>query len=494
LQSNACCEHYADRKKITGFTLADEALQTSRQDHSSWAANSILRSKPVKFISAGTSEPLKALSNLSKPADVQKLPSSSSQEGNRLSDVGTLDVIVGPVPLSSEVHSKDELLSGEELRRDLDVSHGPETRSEDCGFFFDLGTKAQRSVSPKSPLYLPARSLSPCSSSSDEVILFKGRDAPKREDLTTGLTFSQSHITTQSSKDERKFTSMAKVSRQSAEVNRPARERFGKLLDQNDSGNDALVADYIENMRENGEIDGLLLSDTRNMRDLGGSESMSTRSHSDKDDFKDENQGDMGVRSENRSQEKQGQEASTLPGNLDIDVSLEGKCNNSDMYRSEGELDDETLARLIAGQDLGPDNDYDPDDIVSSDSDDSLSFSKQTTTRPYPNVDEFDYMDWNRASLHRKKGKAARAKFAFSVSDSELEQTLQVAWNHDRMRKAQRKQQREELRALGQLGRGSEKPDLKVKYSTGMNMQQVAEEFKAFLLGNEDRFVQMNNA
>jgi hypothetical protein len=473
--------------------LADEALQTSRQDHSSWATNSSLRSKPVKFISAGTSEPLKALSNLPKPADVQDLPSYDSQGGKRLSDVENRDAMVAQMPHSSEVHSMDEALGREVLRNDLDISHGPETRSEDCNFFFDLGNKLQRSVSPKSPPQLPARSLSLSSSSSDEVILFKGRDAPKREDLTTSFTFSQSHMMTHSSKDKRNLTSTRSVLRQSADGKRPALERFGKLLDQTDSGNDALVADYIENMRENGEMDSLLLSDTRNMRDLGGPESLSLRSHSDEDGLKDETQGDMRVKSENSSQQKQCQEASTSPNHLDLDSTLPGKCNNTSMYRSESELDDETLAKLIAGQDLGPDNDYDPDDMGSSDSDMSSSFGEEVITRPDPSVDDFDYMDWNRASLQRKKGKGARAKIAFGTSDSELEQTLQVAWNHDRMRKAQRKQQREELRALGQLGRGSEKPDLTVKYPTGMNMQQVAEEFKAFLLGNEERFVQIRN-
>lgn len=100
----------------------------------------------------------------------------------------------------------------------------------------------------------------------------------------------------------------------------------------------------------------------------------------------------------------------------------------------------------------------------------------------------FDFMDWERPSLRRKKGKGRRLQLLGDDIDSDLEEQLQSAFNNDRLKKAQRKKEREELRAMGLLGKKGQ-VDLRAKYSTGITMSQVAEEVKAFLVGSQETHV-----
>ena len=96
--------------------------------------------------------------------------------------------------------------------------------------------------------------------------------------------------------------------------------------------------------------------------------------------------------------------------------------------------------------------------------------------------DGFDIMDFERPSL-KKKPKGRKGKIAFDLSDSELEASMQMAWDHDRQRKREKKEQREELRSQGLLGSKNGKPDLKEKYKEGMNFSEVKAEIKNFLMG-----------
>ena len=98
----------------------------------------------------------------------------------------------------------------------------------------------------------------------------------------------------------------------------------------------------------------------------------------------------------------------------------------------------------------------------------------------------FDVMDQNRPSL-RKRPKGRRGKLALELSDSELEQQINMAWENDRSKKKQRKQKREELRAQGLLGNKG-KPDLKAKYKEGMSMTEVKNEIKDFLMSSKETY------
>jgi hypothetical protein len=96
--------------------------------------------------------------------------------------------------------------------------------------------------------------------------------------------------------------------------------------------------------------------------------------------------------------------------------------------------------------------------------------------------DGFDVMDFEKPSL-KKKPKGRRGKFVFDLSDSELEASMQMAWDNDRIKKKERKQEREDLRAQGLLGSKNGKVYLKEKYKEGMSFPAVKEEIKNFLMG-----------
>ncbi|KAF4632794.1 hypothetical protein G7Y89_g5331 [Cudoniella acicularis] len=97
--------------------------------------------------------------------------------------------------------------------------------------------------------------------------------------------------------------------------------------------------------------------------------------------------------------------------------------------------------------------------------------------------DGFDVMDFERPGL-KKKPKGRKGKLVFDLSDSELEASMQIGWENDRLKKKERKQRREELRAQGLLGSKNGKPNLKGKYKEGMGIHAVKDEIKNFLMGD----------
>lgn len=98
----------------------------------------------------------------------------------------------------------------------------------------------------------------------------------------------------------------------------------------------------------------------------------------------------------------------------------------------------------------------------------------------------FDVMDHERPSL-RKIPKGRRGKLPIELSDSEFEQSMNMAWENDRSKKKARKQEREEQRAQGLLGKKG-KLDMKAKYSEGMTLEQVKKEIKDFLCSSLERY------
>ena len=97
----------------------------------------------------------------------------------------------------------------------------------------------------------------------------------------------------------------------------------------------------------------------------------------------------------------------------------------------------------------------------------------------------FDVIDQDRPSL-RKIPQARRGSLPIELSDSELELQIQMAWENDRCKKKKYKQEREELRAQGLLGKKG-KPNLKVKYTEGISMVEIKDEIKDFLLSSMNR-------
>ena len=99
----------------------------------------------------------------------------------------------------------------------------------------------------------------------------------------------------------------------------------------------------------------------------------------------------------------------------------------------------------------------------------------------------FDVVNQQRPSL-RKRLNGRRGRLLMELSDSELEQSIQTAWEKDRTKKKKRKQEREELRAQGLLGKKN-RIDLKAKYSEGISMTDVKKEIRQFLLSSMERYV-----
>lgn len=96
----------------------------------------------------------------------------------------------------------------------------------------------------------------------------------------------------------------------------------------------------------------------------------------------------------------------------------------------------------------------------------------------------FDIMDFDRPSL-RKKPKGKRNIPEFGLSDSEMEWQLQMTWENDRKKKKIKKQQREELRAQGLLGKAKKSGT----NSGGMKAEDIVSHVRTFLLSDNERYV-----
>ena len=211
------------------------------------------------------------------------------------------------------------------------------------------------------------------------------------------------------------------------------------------------------------------------------------------------------------------QVAQDLQERLNVD---DGEDERDLEERRKARITDEQVARLLSKQDeLGLGSDdlmlYDGGDVWTDSRDDhqldglwEQAVTHRTTPRsermkrsrsnvlsataladvldndPY---NGFDVMDQERPSL-RRRPKGRRRKLSLELSDSELEHSLHTAWEKDRTKKKMRKQEREELRAQGLLGKKSQ-ADLKAKYSEGISMTQVKKEIKNFLLSPMERYV-----
>ncbi|KAF2176324.1 hypothetical protein K469DRAFT_700035 [Zopfia rhizophila CBS 207.26] len=92
----------------------------------------------------------------------------------------------------------------------------------------------------------------------------------------------------------------------------------------------------------------------------------------------------------------------------------------------------------------------------------------------------FDVMDTGRPSLRPLK-KGRRGQPPQELSDSDLNEKLQAAWEADRSKKRIKKAEREDLRRQGLLGRKDKGPKLSVKYKDGFTMADVVEEIREFM-------------
>ena len=204
---------------------------------------------------------------------------------------------------------------------------------------------------------------------------------------------------------------------------------------------------------------------------------------------------------------------------LDVQGDMEDLEDEEDLVdRRKARLTDEQIARLLSKQEelgLGSEDlrlfdgrGFNGGDEVEAQLDgmwdEVVNFHDQTKTkrkkRAQPNFPSataladvldrdpyngFDVMDQDRPSLRRKQ-KGRHRNLPMELSDSELELQIHMAWGNDRSKKKKCKQEREELRAEGLLGKRG-KPDLKARYGEGMSIVQLKTEIKDFLLSSIER-------
>ncbi|KAH9904606.1 hypothetical protein F4778DRAFT_780578 [Xylariomycetidae sp. FL2044] len=462
-----------------GYTLAEEARNTASNRSGFLGRDAKLRHKPVTFVSAGFINPLKEL-------DVQPDKSDKPQEL--------------PKP-ATQVPDDQENIS-------------PKTAAEERSPpVFTIDTTGDKSLRPQ--IQAEDRELDLEWDSSEEILLFKGRNPGRRKprphasdrdgneeegrlglrDMNLELQKVQDSLgDTQEPRKKFELPAVGKASTKGE----PARDEVAEANDfisfgtyskanqrarktssgiPSDDEEAAIIADYMANIQDDSDDSNAGDEDedhhpglgSFHMRDLGGTDSDAVPEP---------------VSSENESR----------------DMSEEDE--DEDTMRNQLLADDELMAHVLAKQEeLGL-----VSDNMGDASDDNWTISKGTPRRrkkgsskkakivqkkgQFPSAtemadafDDLDLMDWHRPSLNNFK----KASKTFDVSDSELEEAMNLAFRKDRLKKAEKKKAREELRSQGLLGKNIDPDDLRVKYRGGLSLDDLANELETFLLGSQEQ-------
>ncbi|TPX18116.1 uncharacterized protein E0L32_002625 [Thyridium curvatum] len=496
-----------------GFTLQDEARNTTHGT-SDWDRAAKLRDRPVAFVSAGLIEPLPELHAEEDTAGQGKagaVEAVARTGGN--GDVGTGGILDSPGHHPPAKNGPDNAPADNESAaslRELD----PLDASSIAPFFFDtagdpaLGTTSGRPVTvPEYDRGSPGAE----SDSSEDVVLFRGRESKGWQGAPPlGMTAIRREIAAvESSLDPPTIQRPVHQPRAALDdspaqawtaYERPADDGTQSSVrsntDDEQDGEDAILADYIRNMDEDG-IAGLLQQYQIVSRALEGSYNavvLDNSSESASGSFQDEEDGDL--------RDDMGPSSRHSPASDDKALG-DGMDDDREADRMDADIDDAQLAALFAKQEeLG----LDGDELLVFDESYATSTKprargKKASVRGYLDApgkvqdrsasaladafDNFDLSNWSASSLN-KKPKGARGRPSFDVSDSELEEALHTAWQKDRLRKKEKKAQREELRAQGLLGKHANPDDPRVKYRGGLSLEALSMELRAFLLGSDE--------
>ncbi|OAA49517.1 Single-stranded nucleic acid binding R3H [Metarhizium rileyi] len=405
------------------FTLAEEASRTSLRDHGFWTEETKLRKNPVPFISAGQPDE-KTVTKRS--LQVQETRTSSPPDF-------------------------DENLSQHYCRL---------SEESQSTFYFDISGYKTSNCPHSSQSMTSKQPSSPDSSSSKEVILFRGRKKWKQQnfaannfvqDLEDDCVAGSPHLS--SSADDEYLYTNSRFPRN--------RKRPGRKL-QNRISNDDIAVDYINNMRANGELDSSFSQIQGNQRDLGASDTEAELSCSDADAEHNKIQ-DVTRKARERMPQQRKNYAS----------SVEGASERTAITK-----DEVTLVKLIAAQDLSSSSNIVADTQTSEPDGSNTHFTKRHAATKQ---DQFDLIGRSTANLRLKKGKRYSSQLSFHNYGLDIDEQLEVAWKNDRLRKKERKRLREELRSSGMLRKAANPDDLGRKYPSGMSIEQVGEELEAFL-------------
>ncbi|KAK2024782.1 G-patch domain-containing protein [Colletotrichum zoysiae] len=500
-----------------GFTLQDEARSTAHRS-SPWTSDSRLRHRPVTFVNIGASEPLKQLEVILQQEE-HASQHEETQGSTTTREVDVYDALSDqpdePASTSKEAHIPDETptkstddLAGssdqvkpidaivEIAKKEVNVGVKPQLQQEMSTappFFLDI--TGDKNLLKNVPVQHVDRSPSPVpSDSSEEVILFRGRNKAsgnekKQKQKTRQRPFNlwgiESEIrVVEKTVRTREKDSIGESGQVRLNLSRQVRQdtRTQKRQEEDD-----MIADYIANMREYGDDEGLIPAQAYSRRDIGGSlseseninESLQTLSAPDEATF---------VLGDDKELDRTGPEANIM--SQAIDAELPQKAQRETARGNTTRVDDVTLTALdtdvsyLGSLDQSHAEDASPQSETTNEDIEDDAFALAADRFAYE-VDDFDFMDWSRPALKRK-GKGAKGKVpAFDISDPELEGKLQAAWKSDRLRKAERKKERQALRTQGLLGKHANPEDLRIKYPHGMGLDQIADELRTFLLGTQ---------
>lgn len=198
----------------------------------------------------------------------------------------------------------------------------------------------------------------------------------------------------------------------------------------------------------------------------------------------------------------------------DLHMDMNSSLDEHDLLsRTRERPTDEKLARLLSNQEkLGQESShillYDGDEDVKNDhflpshrgahpstlrnrgkkvrsSNQFPSTSAFTGVLNTDALDDFDVIDQRRLNLE-KLSRGRRGMPDLELTDTEFENSVQLAWENDRAKKKLYKQKREELRAQGLLGKKN-KTNLKSKYSHAISMAELKNEIEELLSSSLER-------
>ncbi|KAK4641954.1 squalene synthetase-like protein [Podospora bellae-mahoneyi] len=501
------------------FSLKDEVRNTqSHHLDSAWISGTVkLRQKPVSFVSAGYSEPLKLLEDIEQD---KVSPGEATESKADDMDITTVDVnlnvsaeavIEKTTLVELDSAAKGKMVLSNSTSQDNPSSETPQEQAQDL-FFFDVsGDKAirdkHRAVHP--PPLVPIRKPSLAESdSSEEVILFRGRAGNAKTvpqsnfvvrngvatNTTTAIT-PTGHKTKPTAAEEtslRDDPEVIPVAREKRAGRQRSRSKASKIpkTDEDDE-EDAILADYIANMSANPEDDFIsdqLLS-FNNRRDLGGDNFALNLGSGDEND--------MPVVEDLSGDEQQAESSGSGLSDADEDDGDENDEPDED-DDMDADMDDEELARLLAKQEeLGLGSDelvLIPESFGVSKRGAKKGGQKRATSSSFAKFanassvadafDDLDLADWTVPVPRKRRSKQPPN---FNISDSEIEAKLKLDWSRDRERKKERKLARESLRGQGLLDKNASPDDLRVKYPVGLRLEDFKTELVAFLISSDER-------
>lgn len=454
------------------FTLLQEARQTTQQDHSIWNTDCKLRETPVAFLSAGISEPLRPTLECDSVLWKSHLKFQphhvpSSKKG----DIYNFDVEQGyaslPDPRGTTRNTQG--VNGDHLV--LGTGDAPVSR--------DLTGQSHENQPQKASIGSLTREPSLESSSSDEIILFRGRNrsmrnkgvAPTAQDQTQAPVEVPVDVKRQA--DSRVMAIWPQPLRtvqsfRRSIQGRERRKRRDLSCRHGNKDDDLTLDDYIANMRDNFQLQNHTRQESQRQSAQDATSGFQSAQPNGTGNGKNVNGGSE------KSSSGPGDETTeaTDMGSLEHDADSGGT--------EESEIDDTILADLFSSQSLksGLGNDRHEQPQSASACNDGLRERNQGKALKR---DGFDFMNWERPSLLRRKGK--KPHINFSPDDgSGMDQQLQNSGQKDRLKEKQRKKEREESQVLGLLNQRAKAHDLSTKYPAGMNIMEVAEELKTFLV------------